>query len=262
MTDYQTTSGGDDVHALSGAYAVDALEPDERARFEAHLRQCADCRDEVDSLREAAAVLGTDDVAPPASLRDRLLADIASIRPLPPLPVEIHVEAPAEVAAPDAPVVQLDSRRRSAARIPLLVAAAAVLIAGAGGAVLRPWADQTNPDDRLTAEKVLAAADAKSIEKRFPDGAEATVVVSRSLHGAVITTEDMRAAPDGKDYQLWLQTPAGVMEPAGLMPDLRDATVLLDGDASRATGVGITVEPDGGSERPTSEPIAVFALDS
>lgn len=261
MTDNHPTSGGDDVHALSGAYAVDALEPDERARFEAHLRQCADCRDEVDSLREASAVLGTDDVAPPASLRDRLLSDITNIRPLPPL----TVEGPAEDAAPsDSPAapIQLDSRRRLGARLPLLVAAAAVLIAGVGGAVLRPWADETTTDDPLTAEQVLAAADATSIEKRFPDGAEATVVVSRSLHGAVIQTEDMRAAPEGKDYQLWLQTPAGVMEPAGLMPDLRDATVLLDGDASDAVGVGITVEPDGGSERPTSEPIAVFALDS
>ena len=43
---------------------------------------------------------------------------------------------------------------------------------------------------------------------------------------------------------------------------LRDATVLLDGDASRATGVGITVEPDGGSDQPTSQPIAFFTLDS
>lgn len=260
MTDNQPTSGGDDVHALSGAYAVDALEPDERARFEAHLRQCADCRDEVDSLREAAAFLGTDDVAPPASLRDRLLGDIANIRPLPPLPADRPVEAPVEVAAPSAPVVQLDSRRRLGARIPLLVAAAAVLIAAVGGLWLR--SDEEPETLTLTAEKVLAAADATTVEKRFPDGAEATVVVSRSLHGAVIQTEDMRAAPAGKDYQLWLQTPAGVMEPAGIMPDLRDATVLLDGDASTAVGVGITVEPDGGSERPTSEPIAVFALDS
>lgn len=250
------------MHALSGAYAVDALEPDERDRFETHLRQCVDCRDEVDSLREAAAVLGTEDVAPPASLRDRLLTDIAAIRPLPPLMPEQAAVEPA-VPAP----VQLDSRRRTgpgfASRVPLLVAAAAVLIAGVGGAVLRPWADDAPPaPEQLTAEAVLAAADADSVEKRFPDGAEATVVVSRSLGGAVIRTEDMRHAPEGKDYQLWLQTPAGEMQPAGLMPDLRDATVLLEGDASRATGVGITVEPDGGSERPTSEPIAVFTLDS
>ncbi|MDN5744822.1 MAG: anti-sigma factor, partial [Nocardioidaceae bacterium] len=69
-------------------------------------------------------------------------------------------------------------------------------------------------------------------------------------------------APEGKVYELWLQSPAGVLDSAGLMPDHRHATVLLKGDASRATGVGITVEPNGGSERPTSEPIAFFTLDS
>ncbi|MBU2075761.1 MAG: zf-HC2 domain-containing protein, partial [Actinobacteria bacterium] len=41
-----------DVHALSGAYAVDALDDIERAQFERHLVECAECRAEVDSLRE------------------------------------------------------------------------------------------------------------------------------------------------------------------------------------------------------------------
>ena len=46
-----------DIHALSGAYAIDALDDVERARFERHLAECADCRAEVASLREAAALL-------------------------------------------------------------------------------------------------------------------------------------------------------------------------------------------------------------
>ena len=36
--------------------------------------------------------------------------------------------------------------------------------------------------------------------------------------------------------------------------------MLLKGDAAEATGVGITVEPEGGSEEPTTEPIALFDL--
>ncbi|HET8600823.1 MAG TPA: zf-HC2 domain-containing protein, partial [Segeticoccus sp.] len=47
----------DDIHALSGAYAVDAVDEVERARFERHLTVCADCRAEVASLRAAAAEL-------------------------------------------------------------------------------------------------------------------------------------------------------------------------------------------------------------
>ena len=39
-----------------------------------------------------------------------------------------------------------------------------------------------------------------------------------------------------------------------------DNKVLLKGDATEATGVGITVEPAGGSPEPTSEPVALFDL--
>lgn len=252
-------------HALSGAYAVDALDDTERARFEAHLRHCAECRDEVDSLREAAALLETETAEPPAALRAAVLAGIQEIRPLPPV---VHQDDDREGREGRDELAARRSRRTGtslATRLPLLVAAAAVLIAGVAGVVLKPWADDEQPpvaQPPTLAEQVLADPEATWVEKDFPDGAHATIVRSLEVGRAVIRTDDMRGAPDGKDYQLWLQTPAGEMEPAGVMPDLRDATVLLEGDATRATAVGITVEPDGGSERPTSEPIAVFSLDS
>ena len=46
--------------------------------------------------------------------------------------------------------------------------------------------------------------------------------------------------------------------PAGLMPEGADHTLVLEGDATDATGVGITIEPAGGSDVPTDSPIAVF----
>ncbi len=88
------------------------------------------------------------------------------------------------------------------------------------------------------------------------------MILSRSEGKALIRTEDMALAPAGKVYELWLQTPEGDMEPAGLMPDDPDTTYVLDGDAAQATAVGITVEPDGGSPEPTSDPIALFSLDT
>lgn len=259
MTDHQA-QGWDDVHALVGAYAVDALDTDERARFEAHLAQCADCREEVASLQETAAMLGTDDVAPPVALRDQVLSGISMIRPLPPLGDETPGGAPVDLAT---------RRRRprpfSGSRLTLLVAASVVLLAAVGGLLLRPWTDDTTGgagSDLTAAERVLAADDATTLEKKFPDGSQAILTVSRSEAGAVIRTVDMAHAPEGKDYQLWFLTPAGEFQSAGLMPDISDATKLLDGDASRATGVGITVEPDGGSPQPTTDPIAVFNLET
>ena len=252
MTDHDTRPDWDNAHALSGAYAVDALDDVERARFEAHLRTCPDCRIEVETLRETAAALAVDTVEPPARLRAEVLAGIEEIRPLPPL-----VDADRHRDTTD-----VRSRRPwYASTGPLLVAAALVLVALVTTVALRPWASEDEAEGLSAAERVLADLDA-SVEKQFADGSTATVVFSESERRAVIVTEDMALAPDGKVYELWLQDPAGEFIPAGLMPDENDATVLLEGDASKATAVGITIEPDGGSKEPTTPPIALFELDA
>src|SRR4051794_23152546 len=74
-----------ELHALVGAYAVDALDDIERRRFEDHLAECESCAREARGLREAAAHLGTAVAQPPPPrLRERVLADVARVRPLPP----------------------------------------------------------------------------------------------------------------------------------------------------------------------------------
>lgn len=74
-----------DIHALSGAYAVDALDDTERAEFEQHLAVCADCRAEVASFRETAALMSdAESETPPESLRAGVLSGIREVRPLPP----------------------------------------------------------------------------------------------------------------------------------------------------------------------------------
>ena len=86
----------------------------------------------------------------------------------------------------------------------------------------------------------------------------ATIVRSAKEHRTVIVTEDMPPAPDGKDYQLWLQTPSEDMVSAGLMPASGN-TALLEGNSDDAIGVGLSLEPEGGSEQPT-EVVALFDL--
>lgn len=228
-----------DIHALSGAYAVDAVDDLERAAFERHLEECAACRAEVAGLREAAGLLTeTTTAEPPAGLRAAVLAGIGSIRPLPP---EVPVARP---------------RRRRTTQW-LGAAAAAVVLAGAGAVVWQqPWEDGSS---QIPAEqRVLQASDAKSTSLDFPGGASATVTHSDSLGQAVIVTEDMPPPPAGKVYELWLDQPGRGMVPAGLMPVKSDQTLILTGDAATATAAGITVEPEGGSSVPTSDPIALF----
>ena len=233
-------------HALSGAYAVDALDDLERAAFERHLRECAECRAEVASLREAASLIAeTTTLAPPPDLRERVLAGAASVRPLPP-----------ELPAATEPAATTPRGRRFPM---LLVAAAAVLVVGAGAvAWQQPWADDSSQVQLSAADRVLTAEDAKRSSLEFPGGASATVTHSDSLHAAVIVTRDMPPPPEGMVYQLWLDQPGEGMVSAGLMPVAADQSVVLTGDAASATGAGITVEPAGGSPEPTSDPIAVF----
>jgi anti-sigma-K factor RskA len=240
------------LHALSGAYVVDAVDDDERAAFEAHLPGCRDCQAEVASLREAAALMADDSaMTPPPSLRASVLSGISTIRPLPP-----EVDQPrAEESAPSNVVPM----RRRRFRMASLVAAAAVAASVAVGVTWQPWDDQ-NTSSVSAADQVLAAPDAQKVSLDFKDGSSASVYRSKSKGKAVILTDGMATPPSGKVYELWFQDSTGSMVPAGLMPKSPNAKVLLKGDAAKATGIGITVEPDGGSKTPTSEPIALFDL--
>lgn len=242
-----------DLHKLTGAYALDALDDLERARFERHLAACEDCRAEVGELRETAALLAeTSATVPPPSLRDSVLAGISQVRPLPP-----EVPRPEESAGADRPARA--SRRR--AWLPLLVAAALAVLVGIGAMIVQPWADDTPGRGSLTAaEQVLRADDAQEVFVDLGAAGRATVVRSKSVDRAVIVTEDMVAAPAGKAYELWFQTPTQDMVPAGMMPEGPDQTMVLEGPAAEAIAVGITVEPEGGSPAPTTKPIALFDL--
>jgi len=228
-----------EIHALSGAYAVDALDELERKRFEAHLADCADCRAEVASLREAAALLpAISDQRPPAAVRDAVLAGIATVRPLPPV---------------------TPSTERSGRRVLARFLVAAALIVAAAGTVVavRPW---QHDHGTSLASRVLDAGDAVSREVSLKGGGSVTVVRSHELGRAVLLTHGIAAPPAGKTYELWLQDPQGKMHPAGLVDAGGDRTVVLSGDATEATGAGITVEPAGGSPQPTTAPIALVGF--
>lgn len=226
-----------DIHALSGAYAVDALDDIERAQFERHLAGCDTCRDEVDSLREASALLAeTTALAPPAALRARVLAGIETVRPLPPV-IPLPVE-----------------RRRR--RFPALVAAAAVVtLLGAGGVVIaQPWNDE--PSQTISAtQQVLDAPDAETYTKKAVSGGMVTVTRSASLNRAVLQAKGLAPLPDGKVYALWLQHGDHMVNAGAITSG--DATVLMTGDPVTASASAISVEPGEGAEEPTTYPVVL-----
>ena len=259
-----------DIHGLSGAYAVDALDEDERAAFVAHLAECLECQAEVTSLREAAVSLAAlSEAAPPPELRAAVLDVIRTVRPLPPLTApeaaETRETSTAEATQPEPDpggnVVSLHRARRARRAVVWLAGAAAAVVLAVGGLAWGPWHSGADRTQLTATEQVLRADDAQRFQKSI-DGARATIVRSVSLGKAVIIADNMPAAPTGKDYQLWLQFPGKGMVSAGLMPhDAKPTLTLpLQGDAARAIGAGITVEPQGGSSAPTTAPIALFSF--
>ncbi|MBB2987340.1 anti-sigma factor [Terracoccus luteus] len=279
-----------EMHALSGAYAVDALDELERARFERHLATCADCRAEVDSLALVAADLFTTEMTPPASLRAGVLGRLGSVAQLPPLPVQetspdagrpgheadvpdVADEAPAAQAGDTASdttdengatVTSIDRPGRHtaprASRWRGLVAAgtAAVLALGAFG-VWRSIDGGGQQGSPSVASQVLDASDATRVEKTLPGGGTATIVRSASVGKAVLVASDLPAVPSDRTYQLWLAK-GSAFTSAGLVPGAGNQTVVLEGDANTATGAGITVEPSGGSTQPTTTPLALYSF--
>jgi len=277
----------DDIHGLSGAYAIDAVDDVEMARFEAHLADCSDCQSEVTSLRAAAGEISlVSQMTPPPSLRASVLRDIRSVRPLPPRatpeesPVAAFAAPSAPSAAPASPPVtsgesrenplnptpsapaSLESKRaQRARRAPLrqwLSGAAAAAVLATGGLVWHPWSPDTGSVQLTAMQQVLQSKDAQRFEQKVGD-ATATIVRSPSLHKAVLVTAGMPAAPAGKVYELWLQQ-GTTMVKAGFMPPGPANTVLLRGDAVTAAGAGITIEPAGGSDTPTLPPVALITF--
>ncbi|MEU0337258.1 anti-sigma factor [Streptomyces sp. NPDC006193] len=246
----------EDLHTLTGAYALHALGEDERAAFQRHMRNCPPCAQEVAEFSATAARLGLAvSDAPRLASRGEVLRRISGVRQEPP--------RTAEPARPRWTVV-LRARRTSQWALAACVAAAAAF----GG--LAAWQQDQADQARTQAHRaearaeamasVLAAPDARTTTARLAGGARATVVVSRSLDQGVFVSARMEPPPSGRVYQLWLDD-HGTMLSAGLMdPGRTSQAVLLHGPVQKASGLGITVEPAGGSDRPTSAPIALVAF--
>jgi len=288
-----------DLHHLSGAYAVDALDDDERTSFEQHLAVCADCRAEVAELSAAAHSLGSlTEATPSPALRASVLAGITRARPLPPLapgaaapaveggaagaespvepppglptgpptaaPVTVresdpaherveHEQAPSE-HADNATVVPLFRRTST-----WFAAAAAAVLLAVGGIAWSPW---NGGGESISAiERVASAPDATTVTGEQGSLA-AEVAYSRELGQSAISVNGLPPAPEGKAYQLWYFGADDSITSAGLLATGDDGTgeQLLEGDANAATGVGVTLEPAGGSDQPTTDPLVVISL--
>jgi anti-sigma-K factor RskA len=273
-----------DPHTLAGAYALDAVPPPDRARFERHLAGCDSCRQEVRGLREATAALATAaTVEPPAAFRDAALRAAAQTRQLPPADSASSPRWAAfrerSLGGPRGDRFEAGARagwrgRRGwlgwlgwlGWRSRLVVALACVLAVVAVAAGVTTYGMQGRLDQAqhrdLTVAAVLTASDATMMSAHVPTGGTATVVMSHRERALVFTAADLRALPGAQAYELWLMGPAGA-RPAGMITVSghgRMVGPMVVSGLAAGDKVGLTVEPATGSPRPTSSPVLMLSL--
>jgi anti-sigma-K factor RskA len=226
-----------DIHALTGAYALDAVSGVERMEFERHLAECESCAQEVLELQETASRLAlAASAAPPPALKARVMNEIRATRQAPPVTEPVPL------------------RRRSLATRLSTVAAAVFFVAAAGlGVVVFQQNQQIDDTQAQIAqmEQLLRADDAELVKVESRDGGTVNVAVSRSQGRMVLLTENLPNPPSGKTYQVWaLDSPTSARSMGFLEPSDGDAALDVRGLRDEAL-VGLSLEPDGGSPTPT-----------
>lgn len=224
-------------------YVLDLLDDDERSAVEARIVGDAALQGQVNELRGTLGMLAFElqPMQPPAGLRDRILAqaraDAASA------PVQLHAVRDEHTYEEPTSLFNGGAWVWAAAAV-VAIAMVAVLALAAGD---RPGALHTYP------VAVTDATDAAiSGEVRVREGTEqATLALSGLLD-----------LPNGQVYQVWLISGDDPPVPnVTFTPDADgQASVLIRGDLPDSQVLAITLEPQGGSPAPTTDPIIVSDL--
>lgn len=294
-----------DAHALVAAYAIDALDEAERADVRAHLVECEVCRDDLRGYRETTALLAaTTAEAPPARMREQVLARIRDTAQLPPLTAPGEPGEPGEPresVGPEEPVdaqpvgtggVPAARRRRdregrdrddlrsegrdrsgvepsrrgvSPALFGLAASTLTVAALGAGAWGLSS-ADQLSDvrAQQAAVQRVLAAEDVVSVSgtpqlAEGVQGDEVVVLASESADAALLLPAGLPAAPEGSTWQAWTVTGDQAVS-AGVFDVRGGEAVALSTGVGGVDAVAVSLEPAGGSEAPTTDPVLVVPL--
>ena len=264
----------DEAVELAGLYVLDALSPEETQAVDAHLANCTQDHSTFGELRAITPFLGSlvDPLEAPVGLKDKVMAAYRSsvaapahapaatpnvrVRPAPPLARGALLVEPARPRRRQAP--NWMGWAAAAAAIVLLV------VVSVAGLNLRQQADQANQRANVIAQAVAALA-APGSQVAILRGSGAALGVNgfaafpTAGTGYVVMT-DVPAAPSGKTYQAWYlvngkPTSAGTMSASNGSVVASGVAVMPGTDT-----VAVTIEPVGGSDQPTSDPIIVGAV--
>ncbi len=233
------------LHTFVGAYALNALTADEHEQFDQHLEVCAGCRAELLELQATAARLSDATwQPPPPAMKQRLLDAVRRL--------------------PQDRLRSSGSRGTSWRRLTptLLVAAAVIAVVASLGAFLVERSRVSDlQHNQTTVATVLSAPDAQERTAKLPNGGSVRVISSAALDDAVVVLSDLPPLDVQHSYQLWRIGRGGPVSETVLPASKPQGSVthLVDhlGTTER---IALTVEPAGGSVRPTTKPVVTLAV--
>jgi anti-sigma-K factor RskA len=213
-------------------HALGLLDEPERSALLEHLRTgCQTCTAGVKrALETNAAIFGlVPDAEPSRRLRDRVIASVG--------------------VAP----------RRSLWRwLPVPAAAFAGILIGA--LLFRSLPVNETPEVARMRQVIDLLNDPQTKAVTFAPGPRGRVLVNKD-RGVLLIADNLPPLPQGKTYELWVIPKGGAPKPAGLFkPDARGSAVHVASgavDVSTLAAVAVSVEPEAGSQAPTTTPIIV-----
>jgi len=234
------------------AYAIGALDAEEVAELEAHLQRCESCRDELAAYRATS---------------ENLL-----LTALPPQPPSAALRKRLQKRLPNAQKAPLLHRLRLNLSFGRLVAGIAILLllvlnAFSISQVQTLQRQQAQLIDQLQNGQAALAMLSYSNTETFPINAPnviGSLLLDKEYNNAVLILRGLPPAPTDQIYQVWLidanegRTSAGLIQAQIDQPFLSEA-ILSPEAFSNFIGVGMTVEPAGGSDQPTGP--QVFRID-
>ncbi|GAB3190744.1 anti-sigma factor [Nesterenkonia suensis] len=256
-----------DREYLAAGYVLGGLSAEETAEAERLLHEDAEFAREVADFDETMALVAEDDE--PVAPSDETARAILSI------PGQTAEAAPPETAASEhapeseaRPVPDRSRPRRNRPALYFALAASLLLLLCAvlGGTALRIHAENEQlretvaalDGEQQEAQRLLGAADLAAQHVEVGDGSSVTVSYSVAEQLILVTPHDMADPDEGQDLQMWIIDQDGAHD-AGLMT-AESPAVITEPSFSADAAFGITVEPEGGSEQPTSEPLVVAEL--
>lgn len=248
-------SDHEELESQVAALVLGALDAIEAGGVRAHIEGCASCREIESRLRRAvgALALAVDEVAPPARLREQVLAAAAASRSADAGPRRVRVLA--SPASPRRSVVA-----RFAGRIPAYAVAAGVAIALVAGTVVGDLVGRASGGPSTPAQVARFTLSGHAAL----GAARATVIDLKADGVALVDFRGLPAVQQGRVYEIWLVTAAGHADPSGVFVPDGDGgkIVLVDRPLTGYSQMAITQEqgPDG-SPAPTQQPQLYGALE-